>query len=145
MSFFVETIKILSKLNKNHLKWTDPAIVRQEPHRQWTQKLCARTALAAGISTPISFELVQAGNRQGVINEHISGKTRTELTAEEPEKAEEMDGILAEISQALQHAPAAETTMPVQATQMLWFERTFGNRFAGYNERYGRKLHPPLP
>ena len=107
--------------------------------------MCARTALAAGISTPISFELVQAGNRQGVINEHISGKTRTELPAEEPEKAEEMDGILAEIGRALQHAPAAENTMPVQATQMLWFERTYRNRFAGYSERYGRKLHPPLP
>lgn len=102
--------------------------------------MCARTALAAGISTPISFELVQAGNRQGVINEHISGKTRTELPAEEPEKAEEMDGILAEIGRALQHAPAAENTMPVQATQMLWFERTYGNRFAGYSEKVRQEI-----
>ena len=27
----------------------------------------ARTALVAGVSTPISFELVQVGNRQGVV------------------------------------------------------------------------------
>ena len=62
------------------------------------------------------------------------------MPAEEPEKAEEMDGILAEIGRALQHAPAAENTMPVQATQMLWFERTYRNRFAGYSEKVRQEI-----
>ena len=76
------------------------------------EKESARTALIAGVPTPISYEMVQAGNRKGIIYEMIQGKTLAEMIREEPARAAEMGTIFAQIARTLHQAEVKNRNLP---------------------------------
>ncbi|MBQ8093749.1 MAG: phosphotransferase [Clostridia bacterium] len=76
------------------------------------EKEGARTALVAGIPTAISFDMVQVGNRRGVIYELIQGKTLSEIIAQTPERVSELGRMLAEIAATLHNAAVEKKDLP---------------------------------
>ena len=76
------------------------------------EKEGARTALVAGVPTAISFEMVQAGNRKGIIYEMAHGKTLAELIRENPERAEELGKVFAGIALTLHRAEVTRDDLP---------------------------------
>ena len=72
----------------------------------------ARAALVAGVPTAISYDMVQVGNRQGVVYELVQGKTLSEVIALTPERAMELGGVLAGIARTLHNAEVKKTGLP---------------------------------
>ena len=72
----------------------------------------ARAALVAGVPTAISFDLVQARNRLGVMFELIQGRTLSELVVQDPDRAPQLGGILASIGKTLHNAEVRKTDLP---------------------------------
>ena len=76
------------------------------------EKECARTALIAGVPTAISYEMVQAGNRRGIIYEMVQGKTLSEIIREDPARAADMGRNFAQIAQTLHRAEVRKPDLP---------------------------------
>ena len=77
-----------------------------------TEKEGARAALIAGVPTAISFQLVQAGNRKGIIFEMIRGKTLAEMIREDPSRAADMGRTFAGIALTLHRAEVRKANLP---------------------------------
>lgn len=76
------------------------------------EKECARAALIAGVPTAISYEMVRAGDRKGIIYEMVQGKTLAETIREDPSRAAEMGRIFAGIARTLHRAEVREPDLP---------------------------------
>ena len=78
-----------------------------------TEKEGARAALVAGVPTAISYGLVQAGKRQGVIYELVQGKTLSEEIYEKGIScARELGRVFAGIARTLHQAEVKKTDLP---------------------------------
>ena len=82
------------------------------------EKEGARAALVAGVPTAISFDLVQVGNRRGVMYEMVQGKNVSECVVAEPSRAVEMGGALARIADTLHRAEVKKNDLPL-ATESI--------------------------
>lgn len=76
------------------------------------EKECARAALIAGVPTAISYEMVQAGNRKGIIYEMVRGKTIAEAIREDPSGAADMGRSFAQIARKLHQAEVRKPDLP---------------------------------
>ena len=112
------------------------------------EKECARTALIAGVPTPISYEMVQAGNRKGIIYEMIQGKTLAEMIREEPSRAAEMGKIFAKIARTLHQAEVKNRDLPGvteairdAAGKADYLPKTARERISGWLDELDRYRH----
>ena len=77
------------------------------------EKEGAKAALVAGVPTAISYWLVQAGQRQGVLYELVQGKTLSEVIYEKGiSQARELGRTFADIALTLHHAEVKKTDLP---------------------------------
>ncbi len=107
------------------------------PDRILREKKGARAALVAGVPTPISFHLVKAGNRYGVIYEMLKGRTISETVAEDPSRVEEMGRSFSAIARALHRAEAKTANLPLatelyraELPEMTWLSASAKERVA---------------
>lgn len=80
--------------------------------RALQEKRNAKTAFVAGIPTPISFDLVTADGRYGIVYELINSKTMSEILQENPDKAESIGKVLAGLAKTIHKAVVKETDFP---------------------------------
>ena len=80
--------------------------------RALREKRNAKTAFVAGIPTPISFDLVTANGRYGIVYELINSKTMSEILQENPDKAESIGKVLAGLAKTIHKAEVKETDFP---------------------------------
>ena len=82
------------------------------------EKTAARAAFVAGIPTAISFYTVQSGNRKGIIYEHISGRTVSEMISVDPSKVNEYGRQCGKLLKDLHSAKPENVNLP-DATECL--------------------------
>ncbi len=80
--------------------------------RALQEKRNAKTAFVAGIPTPISFDLVTANERYGIVYELINCKTMSEVLQENPSDADEIGKELARLAHTIHDATVNETDFP---------------------------------
>lgn len=82
------------------------------------EKKCAKTAFIASIPTAISFHIVEAGSRLGIVYEYVSGKTLSELTAADPTEASHFGRIFGKLAALLHGADASAAELSLATAEV---------------------------
>ena len=83
-----------------------------QKERALQEKRNAKTAFVAGIPTPVSFDLIKANGRYGIIYELINSKTLSEVLQENPADAKKTGIELGILAKTIHTATVRETDFP---------------------------------
>lgn len=87
-----------------------PRISREEIERE---KALAKKAFVLGVPTAISYDIVEAGGRTGVVYELIKSKTLAELIREDPDNLEKYVDMYAEVCRRIHSISAEDGELPL--------------------------------
>ncbi len=86
-----------------------PRVKKEEIERE---KELSKKAFVMGVPTAISYDIVEADGRTGVVYELINSKTLGELIRENPDKVDEYIDMYADVCKQVHSIEATDTSLP---------------------------------